>query len=718
MDLEVLLKTLKPSTTNAERDLIRRAYHYAEDAHAGQVRKSGDPYFIHCFQVAMLLAEFELDPAVVAAGLLHDTVEDIDDITIEDIESTFGPEIASLVDGVTKMEQTEKDKNAQDNEAEFVRRILLAMNDDVRVILIKLADRLHNMRTLSHLSKRSQLRNANETMDIFAPLANRLGIWKWKAELEDLSFRYIEPEKYREIQSALDDRRSDREDSLERAMQQLKAELKSHHIEAEVNGRDKHIYSIYRKMERKNVPLEKIYDRRAVRVIVPDSNETACYQVLGIVHNLWRAIPGEFDDYISSPKDNGYQSIHTAVIDGAGKTLEVQVRTREMHEKAEYGVASHWRYKEGRSYNGSLDRWVRKLRLMVEETLDSEDASEFVSNVADKVAEDRVYVFTPKGDIFDLPVDSTPIDFAYYVHTEVGHRCRGAKVNGKIVPLTYKLKNNDRVEIFTTSRGGPSLDWMNHGYIKTKRARSKVRQWFRKRDREKNIAAGLEVVEHELKKLNEEETPIEDIAAQLKYESPERLYEAIGYGDVSGQQFIQAVLNLKKEDLVPNTRAFTGPIQRGGLYIGEGNTSSANMLVQLATCCSPVRGDDIIGFITRGRGVMVHRADCKNITNINERERLINVNWGEAEMTYPVPIVIVALNRTGLMKDVATVIADENVNISNVDTRTRNDMATFNLTLMIRDSGQLATLLTKLEQLPEVMDVQRIGNGGRATAAD
>ena len=512
---------------------VQRAYRLAESAHEGQTRASGEPYIGHCLSVAAILAELYVPPAVIAAGLLHDTVEDTE-LTLNDIQRDFGDEIALLVDGVTKLtqlprvsrgdqhssEQAEEEKIREiaerrglpdpdtevdqltksrryDAASETLRKTFLAMGEDIRVVLIKLADRLHNMRTLGHLPEAKRKRIAQQTMDIFAPLANRLGIWQIKWELEDLAFRYLQPDTYKEIADNLASRRADREQEMKGVTSSLELVLSKESIIAEISGRPKHIYSIYKKMHRKGVPFEMVLDVRGVRIIVP--NIPTCYSTLGVIHTHWRPIPDEFDDYIAAPKDNFYQSLHTAVIYDDGKTLEIQIRTPEMHQNAEYGIAAHWRYKEGVDRDEDYERRIIWLRSLMEWRQDVMDAGEFVDGLKSDVFEDRVYVFTPRGDIIDLPAGSTPIDFAYHVHTDVGHRCRGAKVNGKLVSLDYQLQTGEKVEILTAKRGGPSLDWLNPnlGLVKTQRARSKIRHWFKVQAREKNITQGKNLLEKE-----------------------------------------------------------------------------------------------------------------------------------------------------------------------------------------------------------------------------
>ncbi len=538
MQIDKLIQDLPETYTPADKELVLRAYKVAEHAHEGQKRASGEPYINHCLAVASILAEMRVPPSVVAAGLLHDTVEDTD-ITLDILRRDFSEEIACLVDGVTKLTQLPRvsraDQHANEDlkereqreiaerrgevdpeeiveqllrsrkhdlVSETLRKTFLAMGEDVRVVLIKLADRLHNMRTLGTICQNTNRRRiAQETLDIFAPLANRLGIWQIKWELEDLGFRYVNPEKYREITDAIASKRSEREQEMEKIKVELQTILKQAGIQADISARPKHIYSIYRKMARKGIPFDLVHDIRGVRVIVPDV--TACYTTLGLIHTHWRPIPGEFDDYIAAPKDNFYRSLHTAVNYSDGKTIEIQIRTPEMDQNAEFGIAAHWRYKEGAPRDDDYERRIIWLRSLMEWRQDVEDAGEFVDSMKNEVFEDRVYVFTPKGDIIDLPIGSTPIDFAYQVHTDIGHRCRGAKINGKLVPLEYQLQTGDKVEVLTAKRGGPSLDWLNPnlGLVKTQRTRAKIRQWFKRQAREQNMGSGKATLEKELRRL-------------------------------------------------------------------------------------------------------------------------------------------------------------------------------------------------------------------------
>ena len=747
MRLENLMQSLPEDYSPADRELVMRAYRVAEQAHEGQTRLSGERYVNHCLAVAGLLAEMRVPSSVVAAGLLHDTVEDTE-LTLEDIQRDFGDEIARLVDGVTKLtqlprvsrgdlrsEDVERDEEERllaekrgiedpDEEAErlsrsrrydlvseTLRKTFLAMGDDVRVVLIKLADRLHNMRTLTHMPDHKRRRIANETLDIFAPLANRLGIWQIKWELEDLAFRYVNPEEYREIAERLSERRSARENELDSIQNNLLRVLEQAGIPADVSARPKHIYSIYRKMKRKGIAFEMVHDVRGIRIIVPDV--PSCYATLGIIHTHWRPIPGEFDDYIAAPKDNFYRSLHTAVNYDDGKTLEIQIRTLEMHESAEYGIAAHWRYKEGAIRDDEYERRIIWLRSLMEWRQDVEDAREFVDSMKTDVFEDRVYVFTPRGDIIDLPAASTPIDFAYQVHTDVGHRCRGAKVNGKLVSLDYNLVTGDKVEILTAKRGGPSRDWLNPnlGMVKTQRARSKIRQWFKRQAREKNIAQGRVMLEKDLRRLGLTSVNLDRLAREFDLRSVDDLYVSIGTGDLPMAKIVR-YLTLKDEEdeefkLVPIMKPGVPPPGKSQVTV----LGLKGLLTQLARCCNPAPGDEIIGYITRGRGATIHRKDCPNILRIKDRERLVLVSWGEAQATYPIPVRIKAYDRDGLMKDVSTLIANEKVNMPQVKVETHRNLAVFDLVLEVRDLPQLSRLLDRLENLPNVMEAQRVRPG-------
>ena len=728
-DLETLLYAL-PEIKPNEADLVAAAFRRAERAHAGQRRKSGEPYFTHCVAVASILAEMKLDAETIAAGLLHDVVED-SELSVDALSGEFGTTIAKLVDGVTKLKHLpiknvsplgdSRRSSAINREMEYIRKMLLTMGDDVRVVLVKLADRLHNMRTLGYMPRGKQRAVARETMDIFAPLANRLGIWQIKWELEDLSFRYLNPDAYRSIAKALDERRDERETYVKRIKERLTSELRKAHItEVTISARPKHIYSIYSKMTRKDLPLEQIYDIRGMRVLVDSLAE--CYLALGIVHNLWRPIPGEFDDYIANPKDNFYRSLHTAVHDDEGKTVEVQIRTWEMHEDAEYGIAAHWRYKEGdNGHDQAFEKRLDYLRRLMEFGPDVNDASQFVDTVKSEVFQDRVYSVTPNGDIIDLPVGATPIDFAYHIHTDIGNRCRGAKVNGRLMPLNYKLNMGDQVEILTAKRGGPSMDWLNPDldYAVTSRARAKIRHWLRKQNRDKHIAMGREVLERELKRLGVlDKVSFESVARLLGHEKLDDFLAAIGAGDVTGSQITNRVLederrksaeSVSDEELLkPSGKPLGAKSAKGVSIMGAGG-----LLVNLARCCSPMPGNEIIGYITRGRGVTVHQTQCPNMTALRETERLIEVSWGpeEEEQRYLVPVEVVAYDREGLLREISTIIADQHVNIASVDVSTRNHMARLNLQLEIASNQQLTRILSKIDLVPSVVEARRRNTG-------
>jgi GTP pyrophosphokinase len=714
MNLQSLLDLL-PELSPSDQLLIERAYHKAESAHAGQYRHSGEPYFTHCLAVAYILAEMKLDAESIAAGLLHDVIEDTP-VTVDELRNEFTQSVAVIVDGVSKLKKlpldVDKRSRTADRELEYFRKMMLAMGSDVRVMLVKLADRLHNMRTLGYMKPEKQREKAQETLDIFAPLANRLGIWQIKWELEDLSFRYLQPETYKAIAKSLDERRADREAYIAKVASRLEAALAQHGIQnVTISGRPKHIYGIYKKMERKRRALSQIYDIRAVRVIVETTIQ--CYQVLGVVHSLWKPLPGEFDDYIAVPKDNFYRSLHTAVMDEQGKIVEVQIRTKDMHMEAEYGIAAHWRYKEGRGRDEAFEKRLNYLRHLMEFGPDMENAADFVDAMKNDVFQDRVYVFTPKGDIVDLPAGATPIDFAYHIHTEIGHRCRGAKIAGKLVSLTYNLHTGEQVEILTANRGGPSLDWLNpdQGYVKTARARDKIRQWFRKQDRDKHIIDGRSVLERELKKLGLDNMAFETVSGLFSYDRLDDFLAAVGIGDITGAQIGNRILEMERrqQEEARAGQLVAAPSQLPAQQNGINVMGMGGMLVNLAQCCNPVFGDPIIGYVTRGHGVSVHRQDCANMRSQHDSERLVEVSWGAAvvEHRYSVPVEVVAYDREGLMRDVSTVISDEKVNMTKVQVSTRQNIATFHLTLEIADHTQLTRILTRIGRVPNVIRARR-----------
>jgi len=735
MKIDSLMEILPQNYSVVDREMVMRAYRFAEAAHQGQKRASGEPYVSHCLAVAAILAEMQVPPAVVIAGLLHDTVEDTI-VTLDDILREFGDEVARLVDGVTKLTNLprvsrgdqHRDKTIADEDLlpepvetasrsrrkdltnETLRKVFLAMGDDIRVVLIKLADRLHNMRTLGYMPEEKRKRIAQQTLDIFAPLANRLGIWQIKWELEDLAFRYVNPEKYREIAENLAERRQDRERQIQQIIQRMQTILRENGIKAEISGRPKHIYSIYKKMVEKGKTFEMVRDLRAVRCIVKDI--PACYAALGVIHTHWRPIPQEFDDYIAAPKDNFYQSLHTAVIYDDGKPLEVQIRTMEMHQNAEYGIAAHWRYKERGPKDELYEQRINWLRKLMEWRQEIEDAQEFVEGMKSDVFQDRVYVFTPRGDIIDLPAGSTPIDFAYHVHTEIGNRCRGAKVNGKLVTLDYTLKTGDQVEILTAKQGGPSRDWLNPslGLVKTQRARSKIRAWFKKQDREQNLTQGKAMFEKELRRLGITDVDVEKLAQDFDFKNAEDLFVAIGCGDIGLGRVINRISdeNAKKDPFI-----FTLHQPKESKPSGNGVTvlGLKGLLTTFARCCNPAPGDEIVGYITRGRGATIHRQDCPNILRLKERERIIKVTWGEPHQTYPVHVLVKAYDRQGLMNDISMIISNEEVNLLDIDLKVTQNLASIHMVVEVSDIHQLSRVLTRIENLPNVLEAHRTNPG-------
>jgi len=738
--LENLIERLPESYSVADREMITHAYKYAENAHEGQKRASGEPYITHCVAVAIILAEMQVQPIVVSAALLHDTVEDTN-VTLDDIRKGFGPEIGGLVDGVTKLthlprvsradqhvseifdqitEDSEEDDSLHDSQLardrrhdlanETLRKTFLAMGEDIRVILIKLADRLHNMRTLGFMPEKKRKRIAQETLDIFAPLANRLGIWQLKWELEDLGFRYTNPEKYKEIAQNLSETRLERDRQMQAISDKINKLLTDAGVKVEISARSKHIFSIYKKMQEKNKPFELVRDLRGVRLIVQDI--PACYSALGLIHTNWRPIPNEFDDYIAGPKDNFYQSLHTAILYDDGKPLEVQIRTSEMDENAEFGIAAHWKYKEKGPHDEKYEQRINWLKKLMEWRQDVEDANEFVDGMKTDVFQDRVYVFTPRGDIIDLPSGSTPIDFAYHVHTEIGNRCRGAKINGKLVNLEYTLKTGDQVEILVAKQGGPSRDWLNVnlGLVKTQRARSKIRAWFKHQNRDQNLSQGKDILEKELRRLGLVDYNVEKFANNFDFRSMDDLYVAVGCGDIS----IGHLVNLLSEGervqpdfLLPRPVAPQRQISDTAVSV----LGLKNILVTYGKCCKPVPGDEIIGYITRGRGATIHRQDCPNILRMTDHDRIVRVTWGEPQLTFPVEIQIKAYDRQGLMGDISSLLTNENINLSDIKLNVLHNLAHMVLKLEISDIAQLSRVLTKIENLPNVMEAHRLKPG-------
>jgi GTP pyrophosphokinase len=703
--------------TPEQLDLIGEAARLAVSAHTGQTRASGEPYYEHPLAVAGIVNELQLDHEAVCAALLHDVVEDTT-VTLDQLEEQFGNVIAHLVDGVTKMdvigEYEGGEKKAKDfARVENLRKMLLAMVEDVRVVLVKLADRLHNMRTLKALPQEKQVRIARETLDIFAPLANRLGVWQLKWELEDLSLRYLEPAVYKDIAGKLAERRVDRERYIDEFIAGLDRELRKADIDAEVNGRPKHIYSIRNKMRRKDIDFEHIFDVRAVRILTNSVQD--CYGALGVVHTQWPHISGEFDDYIATPKENNYQSIHTAVIGPEGKIVEVQIRTHPMHEHNELGIASHWRYKEGGKQDANLDQKVAWLRQLLEWKEEVSDASEFVDRVKAEVFEERLYVFTPGGQVIDLPQGATPIDFAYAIHTEVGHRCRGAKVNGRIVPLTYALKNGEQVEVLTVKKGGPSRDWLSPhlGYTKTPRARSRIQYWFRQENYEQNVANGRQLLEKELHRMALNDVNFEKLARKMGYNKADDMFRMLAEGElkpvraVNTAQEMVAPETVQEVEAIPIRSPRTEAPRKEFKVLGVGN-----LLTNLGSCCNPVPGDPIVGFITRGRGVTIHRQDCGNVLQHRTMspERLVEVEWGTGgDESYPVDILVTAYDRHGLLRDITAVLADSKINVTAVSLATdkKEHLSHMTLAVEVTNIKKVSQVLSRIGQLPNVIEARR-----------
>ena len=711
--------------TDDECTQVLKAFELADKAHEGQFRASGEPYIMHPLAVADILAHLQIDHITLMAALMHDVVEDTS-YSKEDLEEMFGSEVAFLVDGVTKLNQFQYETK-EDRQMENYRKMILAMAKDVRVVVIKLGDRLHNMRTLKHMRSDKQKRIAKETLEIFAPLAHRLGIFNVKWELEDLSFRYLEPEKYYDLVDQMKQKRQVREDIVNDTMSQLTKALGEANIKADIKGRPKHFYSIYKKMKKDNRDLSQIYDLLAVRVIVDSIPD--CYAVLGIAHSLWKPLPYRFKDYISMPKSNMYQSLHTTVIGTMGQPVEIQIRTWEMHRVSEYGVAAHWRYKEGNK-NGDkeFDQKVAWLRQVLE-WQDTSNPTELVNALKLDVFSGEVFVFTPKGDVVKLPIGSVPLDFAYRVHTDVGHRCVGSKVNGKIVPLDYTLQNGDIVDIITSKTSKPSLDWLN--IVGSSESKSKIRNWFKRENKAENIEKGLEALEKEAKRLNYTwkeliaDNRLQQVTKQLKAGTEEEMFAACGYGGIPVSTVLLRLIELYKkskeaEESKRSTEQIIEKLKSQGQKKTKNGTGvlvkgEAGVMVRMAKCCSPVPGDDIIGYITRGRGVSVHRCDCSSMGHTPEDlERMIEVSWdGSSGESFHVGIDIQAYDRNGLLMEVMAVLSELKITITNINAKVQEDTknVSINVTVDIRDISQLDFVMTKLRRIREVYTVQR-GEGG------
>jgi len=708
-----ILDRLISYNPNADTDLLRKAYVFSAKVHMGQIRLSGEPYLIHPLEVAGILTQMRLDVASLATGLLHDTVEDTL-TTIEDIRENFGDEIAQLVDGLTKISQIHL-RSSEEGQAENYRKMILAMVKDIRVILIKLADRLHNMRTLKYQVPERQVEVAQETLDIYAPIAHRLGIDWIKAELQDLAFQYAHPEIYEEIKRKAAKTEKERSRYIEEVKRTLMKKLYENHIEGDVTGRLKQIYSIYLKMKSQNIDFDQVYDATAFRVVVNTVKE--CYDVLGIIHSLWKPIPGKFKDYIGLPKENMYQSLHTSAIGPQGARIEIQIRTHEMHKVAEEGIAAHWKYKEGETLQEADDKRFTWLRQLLEWQRDLKDDREFIESVKVDLFPNEVYIFTPKGAVKQFPMGATPVDFAYSIHSDVGNHCVGAKVNGKIVPLKYGLRSGDIVEILTTPNQKPSKDWLK--YVQTSRAKTKIRQWFKTEEREKSITLGKEILDRELRKYNLQHAKLiksgelAKASTEFSFQGVEDLLAAVGYGKVTANQIIGKII--PQEKLEEKEKEQESRLQRLIQKISPGQKNALlikgvdNVMVRYAGCCNPLPGDRVVGFITRGRGVTIHTADCQNVIG-SDPHRKVDVEWDSTkEYSYPVRIRVYSEDKKGMLAEISASITSSESNITNARLDTTDEkraIGTFEVE--IRDLNHLKKVISGLEKIKGILRVERL----------
>jgi len=702
--------------------MVEKAYQYSVEAHSGQLRESGESYITHPIGVALILTELELDLMTIIAGLLHDVVEDTD-LTLEDIREEFGEEVSVLVDGVTKLSRLDF-SSKEEQQAETLRKMFIAMAQDVRVVLIKLADRTHNLRTLRYLNTHKQKEIARETLEIYAPLAHRLGIYMIKWELEDLAFRYMQPQDYFQLVERLHKKRRERENFINRIIWILQDYLSEASIEAEIQGRPKHLYSIYNKMKNQGKDINEIYDLTAIRIIVDTVKD--CYHTLGIVHTIWKPIPGRFKDFIAMPKSNMYQSLHTTVFAAENELAEIQIRTWDMHRTAEYGIAAHWRYKEKSKETFDIDDKLTWLRQLMEWQGDYRDARDFIKDLKGDLFTDEVFVFTPKGDVIDLPAGSVTLDFAYKIHTDIGNHCTGARANGRLVPLDYQLKTGDMVEVITSKQGSPSRDWLN--LVKTSHAKNKIRTWFKKERREENIEKGREMIEREIRRINVEQRLhlkndlLEEVASSFNLFSVEDLYAAVGYGGVSVHQVISRMRDEHKrrykdkeqEEILPELK----PVKKQK-HGSPGVTIQGmdGLLMRVARCCNPVPGDDIAGLVTRGRGISVHRRDCPNLNQYkNDESRLLEASWeGEAEASYPVEIEITSTDRKNLLADIMAAVNESKIEVTAVSARAdKNRDATIQMTLVVRDQVHLDQIMTKIGKIKDIYSVRRYVYGSKS----
>ncbi len=718
MDIKPLLDKVGEYLPKDRLASVEDAYHFALEAHGNQRRQSGEPYITHPVETAMIVAELYLDEISLAAALLHDVTEDCG-VPFADIENRFGPEVKKLVEGMTRLDKIssqlqkgELDKVVESEaQVESLRKMFMVTAEDIRVVIIKLADRLHNMRTLKALAPEKQQKIAKETMEIYAPLAHRLGIWQIKWQLEDLSFRYLQPDTYRQIAKLIAARRVTRERYIARVSRILREELEKAGIKAEVTGRPKSIYSVYTKMDRyaaQGKEFSDIHDLLALRVFVDSSHD--CYSALGVVHSLWHPIPGQFDDFIANPKENRYQGLHSTVMCLDGRPLEVQIRTHRMHRVAEYGIAAHWRYKEGAKKDIEFEEKITWLRQLMEWQRELSGTA-FIESIKTDIFQDQVFVYTPKGEVKELPRGATPLDFAYRIHTNLGHRCIGAKVNGRMMSLDYQLNNGDTVEVMATkSDRGPSLDWLNPnlGYVKTQHGREKIRQWFRRQERAENIERGRIILEKELRRLGIGFANRERIAGLFKYEGVDDFLAAIGCGDISAHLIALKITAPDERPQTPSAAAPPKPKTSSPVQV----LGAGDLLTHIAPCCQPAPGDEIIGFVTRTRGVTIHRKDCPNVASEDEKERLVKVTWGKSGLSFPVTIRVEAWDRLGLLRDVTSLVSGEKINIAaaSLDDQSDETLSVF-LTLDVTTIGQLSRLFSRLEGVPGVINVTRVSDG-------
>jgi GTP pyrophosphokinase len=701
-----ILRKLKRYSPSADTATLLDAWDFCIDAHKDQLRKSGEPYFVHCLEVARILTELKMDSATITGGLLHDVVEDTG-ITIEEVEERFGTDVALLVNGVTKISELRFDSLEQ-RQAENFRKMILSMVRDIRVILIKFADRLHNMRTIEYLPRKKQERIAIETRDVYAPLAHRLGIAKIKWELEDLALKTLEPDSYWALVRKISDRREERERYIRRVVGPIRRELRTSTIKAKITGRPKHFYSIYGKMRTRQVPFEQIYDLLAIRIIVSKVEE--CYFALGIIHNLYTPVHERFKDYIATPKSNFYQSLHTTVVGPDGKMIEIQIRTEDMHRTAEVGIAAHWLYKEGRSQQDELDKRLAWLKQMLEWQQETKDPSEFMENLRIELFQDEVFVFTPKGDLQKLPLDATCVDFAFAVHTDVGYHCIGAKVNGKMVPLNYKLKSGDSVEIITSPNQKPNPDWIK--FVKTSKARSKIKRWLKESLYDQSLKLGEEIVAKNFKRYNikRESVDLEEMAQSLNFQNAQHLYVSVGRGETSVHTLINKIapeknIEIKDTSILKKFLNVARSKARGVRVQGIDN-----LMIAFGGCCQPVPGDSIMGFITRGRGIVVHRSDCKNVASLMEHpERRIEVQWDvEPDKHFVVRLQLLGEDRKHFLRDVSESISETETNIVSIEMKAEDAIVHSNIILEVRNLQHLTKVINKISQVKGVLNVERL----------